>query len=429
MKPLLLSPSDKDKRISQSLSQKKSFTSIHAELPFGTPPLDSRFSLTNASLLEKAAQAARKRAATYSDITTSDDTFSTFSCVGDLLPDETANVEMSRLMTAEDLSAIEQIARTLARRRRVDPARILPQLLSLFGTQELEGGHRSPSMAFAPDEDKPTPRATPLPPTGFPERTSSRHNAMIKASEIFHKWRPQLTVESAGESSGERSRRFSFEPGDDTSDKDAEHSLPPYVKERILRKARSLNVLIDHDARNANVERSLTPVAQSPTTSAPTLDGRPPSRIPTPVFTAGSLARPRQEREDSASSLLTVINAAEGSNRSNSLTSSIYSSPSTSRDDLSKPLNTAQGPPASLRSNSSNHLLDHTNLLRGNSLASVRTASTSSEFNCDPRVHWKQPSAQHFPTSSGPDLNGGGQTVQKNSRPMDSKRYAENSAS
>jgi hypothetical protein len=80
------SPSAKMRRISQSLATKKSMTNIHDDLPFGTPPSST------VSVLHRAynsdAVIAGHPSQSEPKTSMSDDTSSTFSCVGGLLPDE-----------------------------------------------------------------------------------------------------------------------------------------------------------------------------------------------------------------------------------------------------------------------------------------------------------------------------------------------------
>ncbi|KAF7196188.1 hypothetical protein HII31_02589 [Pseudocercospora fuligena] len=436
--PILQSPSDKDKRMSLRLAPKKSVTNIHADLPFGTPPLDTRFSLTNASALEQQARRqGRKRAATSSTITTSDDTFSTFSCEGDLLPDETITFGPAPSANVDDFSSIAQIAHAVARRRNVDPSTVLPQLLDLFDANG-EAGRRNASMPINFGLASPKPAGS----AKWPERSSSKHKTVIsKASGFFHRLKPQLTVDTLAASFPAPTRRFSFEPGDDTravqDDIDAsrrQHDLPQAVKDRILKKSASLAALNEHAAKTAALDRSaspalqqpLSPVAQSPPVSAPgsaslpPTDGRPPSRIPTPVF--NSKARPRQEREDSASSLLTAIRVAEGSNRSNSMTSSTCYSPTGSIADparASYPASAGAFPPSVLRTTSSKNLLEHTNILRTGSrnATPARSASAANEVSFQSKGHGQQTCVRNQPGYSQlSDINA---PRQENIRPMD----------
>lgn len=376
MKPLLQSPSDKDKHMSQRLAQKKSMTNIHSDLPFGTPPRDTQFSLTGASLLERGVQKTnRKRAVAVSDVlSTSDDTFSTFSCDGDLLPDETPNATATEANGAGDFASIEHIADALARRRNIEPARLMPQLLDLFGVSNPVDHGASSTVTMLAKNTTNHMKTTSIK-AGAEAPPSLKHRTvMSKASGFFQKLKPQMTTEAGAW------RRFSFEPGDDT----ASGGAPPYrgllyEKDRRLRKAVSADALNGSVGETIVLARSLSPVPPSPTVSPSLGDGRPPSRIPTPVFSSGSLARPRQEREDSASSLLTVIKHAENAYRGSPRASSIYSSPSASRDDMC--ISVQPSSLGMLRSNSSNRLLDHTSALRGSCLtsAAARIASVTSE--------------------------------------------------
>lgn len=440
MEPKILqSPSGNDKRLSLRLSQKKPSTKFHAALPDGTPPLDTRFSLAEASALEQQAKRHRRnRAATSSTITTSDDTFSTFSCVGDLLPDETTTPGPSRSNDIDDFSSIEQIANAIARRRHVDPAVVLPQLLDLFGAGP-EAGSRASSMPLT--SNAASPRL--LRPTRWPERNSSKQKTVIsKASGFFHRLKPQLAVDTVAPSSPAPPhpappRRFSFEPEDDlkTAHDERRHDLPQAVKDRILKKSASLAALNEQAARMATtvdragspaLQRPLSPVAQSPPVSAPesstlpSSEGRLPSRIPTPVF--NSIARPRQEREDSASSLLTAIKLSS-SHRSNSMTSSIFNSPPAGQVDFVKASQPATAGSASLAaltaSSSSKSLQEYTNTLRaGPSVAAAsRAASTSSEMNSDVKGHVQRTSARsQTQCSSSADMS---DPRQENIRPID----------
>lgn len=126
-------------------------------------------------------------------------------------------------------------------------------------------------------------------------------------------------------------------------------------------------------ARAPAQEPMLSPVAQSPTTSAPIeefagassgQDEAKRTRIPTPAYSSSSLARPRRDRDDSTSSLLTAIKVSRPvSQRSGSASSSSYSSPSASRTDLTQGVHTPESIPGS--GQKANRLLHHTTSLRG----------------------------------------------------------------
>lgn len=396
MKPIFQSPSDQDKKISQKLAQKKSMTNIHADLPFGTPPRkDVTFSLTKVSMLERQAlQKTRNRAATAST-DTSEDTFSTFSAEGDLFQDTAVKPEPEPSNTREDPSEIERLATAIALRHNIDPGSVMQQLMNLFPLPHaINSDQRAISMPntlsihLMPAKTQSTASAKGLSET-VPVK---RQSALSKASGFFNRLRPQLSIDNTGNTRS-LSRRFSFEPGDDGAAQHASATaaVPGNNEDRFLRKSVSLDALqqiVPATVTAADEKHNLSPVAASPTTSAPAVEGRPPSRIPTPVYNTGYLARPRQEREDSASSLITAIKSAEeAGKRSNSLSSSVYSTPSMSREDLTKasqPTVADQGMKA--QSGSSNRLLDHTNTLRGSSnvaSAAARTASISSEATGD----------------------------------------------
>ena len=231
----------------------------------------------------------------------------------------------------------------------------------------------------------------------------------VKASGFFSRLKPQLNIDT----SPAVVRRFSFETGDDAN---ASLSAPPIdtlpasVRQRLIRKSTSMSSLeIAHHKTTAQ-ESTLPPVAQSPINFGPLDewtqtppdydDSKRPSRIPTPVYKANSMARPRRERDDSASSLLTAIKHSEaGSRKSDSLSSSSYSSPSASRTDLTQAAQNSDAVQGSIHNGSrSNTLLDHTNVLRGSSVAvaAAKAASASTTVVDQGMVaeHGQRPSVQ-----------------------------------
>ena len=120
-------------------------TNIHSDLPFGTPPAFLRSTLAEASGLEYSDIKSEPALSLSGD---DDGTLSTFSCVGDLLPDETADVSLIEAAgTDNDFVAIKRIAQVLAKRRNVDPDTVMPPLLDLFAGQCLESNGR---CALAP---------------------------------------------------------------------------------------------------------------------------------------------------------------------------------------------------------------------------------------------------------------------------------------
>ena len=268
--------------------------------------------------------------------TLSDDTLSTFSCVGDCLPDDATDVNLiDAAGTDNEMVAVKRIANILAKRRKVDVNIVLPKLLSLFSLDQVD--HTLDQVNHTP---------------GMMSNTGLRKKASMPG--FFSRTKPQLHVDTSIR------RRFSFEPGDDEASLSATPSdnLPAAVRDRLLRKTVSMSVLSE-TPQKAMPDSELSPLPQSPTSSALASDSKRPSRIPTP--NCNSLARPRRERDDSSSSLLTAIKHCDDvSRRSGSLSSS--SSPSASRIDMKQ--GGQQGVPLA-----NNPLLEHTNALRGSVLA------------------------------------------------------------
>lgn len=318
------SPSSKMRRLSRTLNTRAAKTTAYPYLPSGTPPSTSASILTPVVVEERAGSEPKT---SMSD----DDTFSTFSSIGDFLPDEVVEEPQNHTVRAD--------AADWAFERRMESAAATRKPLTL----------------------------------------------KMKASGFLSKFKPQLTPDtSAG-------HRFSFEPGDDTNASlraSGLDNLPPGVKNRLLRKSASMSTLEARPSQPPAQERPWPPVVQSPMSSrdperqhSPLACGDPArrSRIPTPVY-RGSLSRPRSERDDSSSSLLTAIRQSDrASRRSNSLSSSAFGSPSGSRVDMTQGwhgLDVVQV--STTRTSGSNRLEDQTNALRGNGLATVVQAR---EFN------------------------------------------------
>lgn len=163
-----------------------------------------------------------------------------------------------------------------------------------------------------------------------------RATVMTRATGFFQKLRPQLAVETVDFHLG-ASRRFSFEPGDDVA-------VQSFASPEL--------------AASPNNSKSLRRSA-----SLCSMSSRTPSRIPTPVRAPGAFARPRRERDESMSSLLTAIKRSDDSD---SRASSVYSSPSLCHEDFLKASPGKDGDSMSEpRSRKNKHLLDHTNHPRG----------------------------------------------------------------
>lgn len=324
MKLRTASPSAKMARLSKRLAKKASKTSIHAELPFGSPPPNiPSTSLLQASYLEDQAKLEqtkvedRPQAAAEARVSFSDDTASTFSCAGDFLPDETGErlplSSTSQPFPDSDILELRQMAATISRRRDVNIESVMPRLVEMF---------RSPSSPEEPSSQRyertlgqrmmtaPVANATSAPPARKPSH--------IKG--FFNKLRTQASLDTVSDP-----RRFSFEFGDD-----AEPIRTAYEttsRDSPLRKSASLSSLptVTHHVTNPTAPVCLSPIESSPATSVRTTDSRRTSKIPSPSYNA-ALAKPRQERDGSVSSLGTVMRGADKSApRTASAGSSVYS--------------------------------------------------------------------------------------------------------
>lgn len=322
------SPSAKMAKLSKKLTKKISKTSLLAELhiPLGTPPpphLPST-SLLQASYLEdQANMMERNRSETQVPeprVSISDDTTSTFSCVGDFLPDEASDKGIhsnSGHVSDSDVDEIRRLAVAISSRRGVNAESIMPRLLELFrplvpiedtDAQHVDKiqSHRATNADFA-DTDTATPVRKPFHIMGF-----------------INRMRPQLSLDTRLEP-----RRFSFEIGDDAGPMIHQDLTS---RESVLRKSASLPALPELSRHVPAAPMNLSPIESSPTTSARTSDSRRTSKIPSPAYNP-TFARPRQQREDSTGSLLTVMRDAEDSGqRSSSGGSSVYSSRSLHHD-------------------------------------------------------------------------------------------------
>ena len=104
------------KRLSRTLGQKGPTTNAHADLQYGKPPLSDFSFLTEQSVDHHVETTPRPDSAAKTNV--SDDTLSTFSCVGDFLPDETADINLVQMAgTDNEVVAVRRIANFLAKRR------------------------------------------------------------------------------------------------------------------------------------------------------------------------------------------------------------------------------------------------------------------------------------------------------------------------
>nr|OQO15511.1 hypothetical protein B0A51_16712 [Rachicladosporium sp. CCFEE 5018] len=280
------SPSAKMVRLSRTLRKKSSKTSVHADLAnlyLSTPP-DLP---TSRSFLSKVDNVIGRGSERQSF---SDDSQSTFSCPGDLLPEELSDLYPHTYGPA-----------TLTGRRSSELYDQQP------GTPTLPHGH-IPGHIGAVELVQQLPRA--------PQRKPSF------IMTLLHKLRPQLSLEMPPATE----RRFSFDSGDDIqalSRPARPQATLNRSRESLLRKSVSAPLLYEVTQREpaAAAPVGLSPIECSPI-SAVTSESRRVSKIPSPNYRF-VLAKPRQSRDDSTSSLLTAIKHDR-----QSVASSVYSSTS-----------------------------------------------------------------------------------------------------
>jgi hypothetical protein len=323
------SPSAKMAKLSRKLTKKMSKTSILAELPFGTPSANMHStSLLQASYLEDQARLLQNKVTESQPqtkdeprISFSDDTISTFSCAGDLLPDERNDKGLQsgnpipEHVSDNDIEDIRRMAATISSRRGLDTEAVMPRLLDLFRPQATPND----TQVQQSNESK-LQRVVTVPVTGSLGTTPVRKPSHLMG--FINRLRPQLSLDTLHEA-----RRFSFEVGDDSAPIGATYQ-DSTSRESLLRKSVSLSALPEAVRRvpvkSAQVD--LSPIESSPTTSVRTSDSKRTSKIPSPTYNA-ALAKPRQQREDSTNSLLGAVRETEHTGRrSSSVASSAYSS-------------------------------------------------------------------------------------------------------
>ncbi|KAI7283111.1 hypothetical protein KC345_g3107 [Hortaea werneckii] len=188
LRPRQQSPSHEMRRLSKQLVAKKSFTNVHPDLPFGTPPG------TVASTLAQAMKWPEDGARSMPKDSMSDDTISTFSCAGDLFEYENGNVN---LLTAarpdNDVVAVKRIAHVLARRRNIDAKDVLPKLLTLIDaappTTVEDGG-----LGGSPNHDDFNRPDSPIISDRLYAPIRKEPSLMRKASGLFSKLRSQAAA-------------------------------------------------------------------------------------------------------------------------------------------------------------------------------------------------------------------------------------------
>lgn len=456
MRTVPRSPSHLMKKLSRKLTKKASSTHVHQDLPFGTPPRFQPSTIAEASMLDEQAEMVKaKRVRSGSNAVSEANTeasVSTFSGAGDMLPDELEASQSDGSPEQDpDVVAIKCIATTLSNRRGISADAVLPKLFELFREQEdrkisdRQGNKRAEqaeecTLTFI--EQAPAISPTPTRRKGS-AHTLGSGSFMTKASGFFHKLRPQLHADTVARDAPAMSRRFSFEFGDDIAAIDAPFSTEPgnVDSDHALRKSVSLPALGERAQQLPMPEPVLSPVLPSPTDNSPSSASRRASRIPSPAYVP-SLARPRQDREDSTSSLVTVVKHSErASRRTGSVSSSRYSrsgsmtmSPSDAHSNRTS--HASHGQESSKRSSEHSHqshsgnwLLDHTNKLRSPSATiaaakavastTTRHSGSSEESKVGHKGHARRSSnpAHSRPESTSPFVSIGNNRAKENARP------------
>lgn len=292
------------RRLSKQLTTKKSFTNIYPDLPFGTPPD------TTASTLAQAMKWPDDGARQMPKESMSDDTVSTFSCVGDLFEYEDGNVNpMNATGTDNDVVAVQRIAHVLARRRNIDAKDVMPKLLTFFDAApptsiESEGFAGSPNNN---DFNRPD---SPIISDRLYAPIRKEPSLMRKASGLLSKLRTQISTDN----SVPAGRSFSFETGDD-----AVPVGPLWLKEASSRRAEgsqmrdvvSISSLAEIVGSTGECEHNGPSATQSPSMSVSNSEPRRASRIPTPVCSPRYLGRPRQQHGHSTANFLPAIRRIE----------------------------------------------------------------------------------------------------------------------
>lgn len=350
MRPRPPSPSAKLVRLSRKLTKKASSTSMRAALPFGSNPLDIPSAPAFSSVSEvhpnarRHAKGSHRRPQAEADQSTSfsDDTNSTFSCAGDLLPDEideqsTPEVGQLSHSARKDETDIHQMAIDVSRPRGVSEESVLPKIMQVFTSQDHT---RDPTLH-----------------SGISATSSNAQGTHVMNRKPSHlmgfinKLRPQLALETAS-----LPRRFSFEVGDDTVPLPRPHPSAMASRESLLRTSVSLPTLssIATKPPPANLQDSASSTFTSPAKSTTTLNSRRPSRIPSPSY-HGVLARPRAGGSRSSSIYSTYLTIWFDGDHQNG--SAEFSSHDAARTQV----------------------VDHTNVLRsGAAAAAARAASNAS---------------------------------------------------
>lgn len=344
------SPSHQDSALSHTIST----TSIHHDLPFGSPPSPS---LAN-NLLEPSffdhlsndsdtdsfpsyTEPPRKHSFPQSDAT-----FSSFESSMNITSSDAVEDTAALRISRADTSEVRQIAELVAKQRGVDPD-LLMEEVALLCHGDLRMQQSSQPLSSSPPED-----------------------AIARDLEVAAA--PIVSGSPSSIAGGGGRRRFSFDAGDDSgfgSLQSLRGRSAAYLP--LGRSQTALEPRVGSHTSSISSHPPLNVLPISPENANALLS---PKSIPSPTH-SGSLAQPT--REGSSSSIVTALkdmNNSEASSRSESRSSSYsgHGNPlllarfSSSPKEMSQPSSTSSGMP-----NAGRRLVEEKNSLRANSLATA----------------------------------------------------------
>lgn len=390
-----------------------SITSIHADLPFGTPVNQGLLSRTmsqpsffnrKSTSSEAASIQSRKSERMNENLSAGD--YSSFSSAGDPLPDELEGdtVVQTRVNIQEDLRQMHHIASLVAKQRGVSADLLMPQVVELCRCAA--GTTSGVDVGDGPSGGDIIAKMS---------KAKGLRGLRKPKAHTISSTAPELDM-----------RRFSFDPGDDSSYLSHAHqSLPAGLEQSPLIRTMSLSQLPEGriaDGLTASIWQqpivSGRPPPPSPLVRAPSGS----SKIPSPSFDP-ALARPR--REDSNSSYFTAIRNSQVS------LSSRNSESSSPREAISPALSRSASrysPSGSGGSVGGRRLVEEKTGLRNGShnlaVAAARTAGSLSSQGSTSDIrevrHVKRPSAQ--------SSNGGQSKVSQPTLGTNAKQGKRNSA-
>jgi len=364
-----LSPSHKMATLSHQLS----VTSVHQELPFGSPPtsvLAKTFdevpwpetgkggneATDQGHEQESFGRTESRSAAASSSI------YSTFSCAGDSLPDETAEDTVRNLPAFDDTEEVLRMANLIAQKRGIKADILVPRILKLCDD--------TTSIATTDEPEQDVHEDVPLSSVSVYPRTCSR------TVPVF-----SLPNGRVSNTPRRRSRRFSFDFGDDSgfgslqSDSRTSTLYAPGPPRRSQSAMDHLTINSNQSQKSEDYDRSPL-LSRSSSLLASSMIPAPASKSP--------LARPR--REGSSSGILDVVSQQPNSSENSRAQSRAGSrADRMSRGSESEASQVSQEPSqrtsvASFTPSGGKRLVQGMQLLRSNSLAiaAARTASNGS---------------------------------------------------